>query len=145
MKVYPIFSPEDADLAALAYRSCKSGYARRTVRLANGKPWTVLSHHEVCIRVFGRKPDCAAGEVTDHINRNRLDNRRENLRIVTHRQNALNRCRSAKHPHATRLRNGKFQAQVRIARSNYYLGLFNEGESATAAANLFLSMKGGAS
>jgi hypothetical protein len=32
-----------------------------------------------------------AGLVADHINRDRLDNRRENLRVVTHQQNALNR------------------------------------------------------
>ena len=38
--------------------------------------------------MIGKPPK---GLVTDHINRNRLDNRKENLRHVTHSENMLNR------------------------------------------------------
>ena len=57
-------------------------YARRCIR---SKRLTAnLSLHRL---IAGAK----AGQVVDHINRNTLDNRRENLRIVTSSQNALNR------------------------------------------------------
>lgn len=56
-----------------------NGYAMASI---DGK--AVLMHHVI----IGRPP---AGLETDHINRNRLDNRRCNLRHVTRRENLLNR------------------------------------------------------
>jgi hypothetical protein len=56
----------------------KQGYAVR-----NEKPNTIFMH-----RVINNTP---SGYVTDHINRNRLDNRRRNLRTATIRDNARNR------------------------------------------------------
>lgn len=48
----------------------------------NGQYKTVLVHREI----IGAKP----GEIVDHINRNPLDCRKANLRIVSHRENILN-------------------------------------------------------
>jgi len=48
---------------------------------------TIYMHH----MVIGKPP---VGLITDHINRNGLDNQRENLQHVTRRTNALNSDRS---------------------------------------------------
>lgn len=62
------------------------GYAIRNRRV--GEPGT--SRYVHMHRQIG-KP--SAGMEMDHINRNRLDNRRENLRIVSRKQNARNLSR----------------------------------------------------
>jgi hypothetical protein len=56
----------------------QSGYA---VRKEDGR--TIRMHREIT--------DCPPGFDVDHINRNRLDNRRSNLRVVTRWGNNLNR------------------------------------------------------
>lgn len=59
------------------------GYANRAIRLPSGKQRKITMH-----RVIMNPPD---GLTVDHINHNRLDNRRENLRIVRMRINQANR------------------------------------------------------
>lgn len=64
--------------------------------------------------------------VTDHINGDRLDNRRANLRFVDRSTNALNRHA----PRGVRLRRGKWVARIRINYHLYHLGTFStEGEA----------------
>ena len=73
------------------------------------------------------------GMVADHIDGNGLNNQRENLRIVTHRENSLNRHipKSSKYPgvHWDNQR-GKWRSRIRVAGKNRHIGYFNSEESA---------------
>jgi hypothetical protein len=133
-----IFSPEDSDLAARKWRFDRWGYARRSINRKPLNPETVFAHHDVCIRAFGRRPDWSKREVCDHINRNKLDNRRENLRIVSVAENNKNSTRSPwgnrrKNNHFTPHQCGKYQAQYRLSGRSVYVGLFDTPEAARAA------------
>lgn len=77
---------DDADKAQLDhyhYYLNGHGYAERTVKGTHHQ--TVYLHHDI----IGKPPE---GMVVDHINRNRLDNRRCNLRFVSRTQNRVNSC-----------------------------------------------------
>ena len=67
----------------LAWHQSNWGYAMRRVG-DKGKPKRSILLHRLVM-------DAKKGEVVDHCNRNRLDNRRSNLRITTPKQNARNR------------------------------------------------------
>lgn len=66
----------------------RKGYAgrHRTKKDAPGNTWVHL-HREVLYKAGFEIPE---GFCVDHINRNKLDNRKENLRIVTRSENGLN-------------------------------------------------------
>lgn len=60
------------------------GYAVRD-KMENYRKKSILMHR------FIMNP--SKGLIVDHINGNRLDNRKENLRLCTHRQNQMNRIK----------------------------------------------------
>ncbi len=64
----------------------------------------------------------------DHINHNKLDNRKDNLRICTHSQNCMN-----KKINGFTQRGNKFEVNIRIDGQQKYIGKFNTKEEAIAA------------
>lgn len=76
---YAILDIDYAWLDKYQWSKNNSGYAQANV---DGK--TTLMHH----LVIGKPKN---GYVTDHINRNRADNRTVNLRHITQRENSLNK------------------------------------------------------
>jgi len=131
-RCYPSFSDEDFDLKSFKWRLNKGGYAVRTTNV-NGRPIVTTAHQEVCIKHFGKKP---SGElVCDHINRNKLDNRRENLRIVSVTESNRNRSVVEHAKLVTLHKCGRFQVAFR----NKYVGLFKTKIEAEAKA---LELKG---
>lgn len=86
-----IVDDEDSDLAELRWSLDGHGYAIRTVRPANmaSRRSVETMHRVILARSVGRP--LSRDEQCDHINGDRLDNRRENLRAATHGQNVVNR------------------------------------------------------
>ena len=90
------------------------GYAARTCR-QTGKKRTVYMHREIM--------NTPRGLVTDHINGNRLDNRKANLRICTRAQNNMNMI--------------KFRTRKKSKNASKYKGVYwNGGPKATWSAEI---------
>lgn len=83
-----LFSPEDVDLAELRWHKHSAGYAVRWNKRVDKKK-KAFAHRVVLERKIGRPLE--KGEITDHINRDKLDNRRENLRVADKSLNTINR------------------------------------------------------
>jgi len=101
------------------YKSRRTFYAARQTRLDSGKQ-RKLGMHQV---IMGKSPN---GFVTDHKDGNGLNNQRDNLRIVTHRQNAQNqhhRYKTSQYPGVSRdkLQN-RWQVRVLINGKKKHLG-----------------------
>ncbi|MBR3739488.1 MAG: HNH endonuclease [Clostridia bacterium] len=71
----------------------------------------------------------------DHINRNPLDNRKNNLRVVTHGQNAANNGKAG----VSQLKNGKWIASCMRNYKNIYIGTFLSREEAISARIAFVN------
>lgn len=110
-----------------------TGYAVRNVK-SGGRRTTVKLHRELLGLVWGD------GLEGDHLNRDRLDNRRSNLRAVPkfgNRQNVTSSGASSSYRGVTWDRqNGKWLAQVKANGRNHYVGLFSDEIAAAEAARL---------
>lgn len=113
-----------------------AGYARRNIRLPNGKRKIVFMHRELM-----QTPE---GFETDHINGNGLDNRRSNLRIVTKHENQRNakaRKGTSQYKGVTfykskRHKHGYWVARIQVDGKVKRLGYFKTEIEAAKAYNL---------
>lgn len=73
--------------------------------------------------------------IVDHINGNTLDNRRENLRVVTVSENTRNRhaAYSAQLPGAHVHSPGKWTSRITVNGKSRHLGIYRSPEGASAA------------
>ena len=146
--------PIDVDELKKVFRIRNGNLERINYNYTNGK-WTVVNNkknhtegycyvgfngtkvlYHVIIWILSTGKDIPQGMEIDHINGNKIDNRIENLRLVTNRQNQQNR----KKHRAGKLFGcyfnksvGKYHAQIRIGDKVIYLGLYKTEQEAHKA------------
>jgi hypothetical protein len=94
------------------------GVAARRGR--KGEPKVVYLHRAVV--------KCPVELQVDHINGNKLDNRRENLRICTNAQNCANqtkRCNNTTGAKGVTYRNNKYEANISVNSKRIWLGTYD--------------------
>lgn len=128
-----VVDDEDGDLLETRWRPVTDKWGcSYAVASMNGK--TVYMHRVILSRVANR--DLERHEQVDHINRNGMDNRRENLRIATSSQNQCNaKCRADSktgYKGVQKSRN-RWMARIKINGKRYYLGTFNTPQAAHEA------------
>jgi len=129
-KGFTIIDTIDADLTRFSWCLCDK-YARARIF---GKK--MLLHRVILERKLGRP--LLDNEQCDHINRNHLDNRRDNLRVCSRDENARNRkpsrlsktgLKGVVYPD----RSHGFRAQIMYQKKRYWLGSFDTAEEAHQA------------
>lgn len=133
---YAMISADDVSKVEMnSWRLDSHGYAIKSIRV-DKKTKNIALHH-----IIYKKPD--NGMVIDHINRNKLDNRRENLREVSYSLNSANcsRRKSVKenrpYPGVRRIKNRKtgetydtWEVTIKFKKKIEYTGYFNNVEDA---------------
>lgn len=107
------------EIGHLKWYHAQNGYAVRTVTTKGKATWLYMHRH-----IMG-----ATSEV-DHINQDKLDNRRKNLRQVSRSQNVYNVTKrsdnTSGHKGVYKAYNGKWRVQV----SRKYYGIFDTFQEA---------------
>lgn len=120
-------SIEDFDeLSVMSWQVSNTGYVQRR--------GDVLMHQYIVRKIYGEYESLL---LPDHINRDPLDNRRSNLRLVTPFQNAQNRRRSNSSYIGVQTDNASYRASIRAEGTKLYLGSFTTPEDAAYVRDQF--------
>lgn len=106
-----------------------SGYARRSVRIGEKIKQLHMSHVVLPVK---------EGMVVDHINRNPLDNRKNNLRVCSQKENILNSSRrkdNASGYTGVSFYGNKWRAYIQSDKKWKHIGYFKDGVQAAIAYN----------
>ena len=134
-----LIDEEDKSLASLSWHAHKGKgeYYYACHREGSGDRERLWLHNEVMETMLGRRVD--ADELVDHINRDKLDCRRCNLRIATRSQNEANKAKgsrgASKYKGVTRTKGGKWKAEMTVDGIRLYLGTFDDEKNAARAYN----------
>lgn len=113
-----IIDPEDFEkIKNKSFRLNKYGYVRS-------------NEQQYLHRIIMNPPD---DKVVDHINGNKLDNRKSNLRVCTNQENTMNRGKNKNNSSGYKgvyfnKQNQKFRAEIWIDRKKKFLGHFDNPE-----------------
>lgn len=118
----------DFEFAQLTWYLGRDGYAAR------------MENHRI-VRLHRVITEALSGVEVDHVNRNRLDNRRRNLRFATRAENARNCKRSSRNTSGYKgvrfsPEVGRWGAAVRCDGKRYWMGFFDTPEEAALAYDL---------
>ena len=132
--VEPVFSDEDSDLREVrwySWRGYPAGYGASRRSGLKYRKLLVKAHRVVLSRMIGR--ELVKGEECDHINGNKLDSRRENLRLVDRFGNMQNRRLGPYRGTHWNKKDKRWRAVVKHKGKSYHLGNFKCREKAAAA------------
>ncbi len=115
-----------------ARKEGRTWYAARTEKLPNGRRCSVRMHREIMKLKHGDGLEC------DHINGDGLDNQRENLRIVSHKENQRNIRKQLNNTSgymgvSWRKNKELWEAYIMVDYKQKHLGLFDAAEKAARA------------
>lgn len=122
---------EDFEIVNLFRWHLNGGYARHNERI-NGKYYYIFMHH-----LIKNTPN---GMRIDHINRNKFDNRKCNLRFCTHAQNQYNtshrkQSKSQYKGVSWSQKDKKWTVNISKNGERKHIGLFHQKEAAAQAYN----------
>lgn len=143
-KYFSVIQPEEYKLIALT----KGKFAKvdnEDFDKLNNVSWT-LTKKGYCMNFYLGKMhrfliNCPEDMVVDHINRDKLDNRKSNLRICTNKENARNR--NIKSGHTSKYKgvywsekSKKWRASITSDEKRFNLGMFEDEEEAARCYDL---------
>jgi hypothetical protein len=125
------------------YKWCcdSNGYAVRVITIQPQNKKLGIKRKQKTIKMHRIINNTTEGFDTDHINGNKLDNRKSNLRVATKQQNIRNRKTNSSNNTSGfkgvfwNKVNNKCKAQIRHNNQSIYLGYFDTAKEAAIAYN----------